>query len=119
MANKSRGEVSLELGGKTYLLKFVTNSICDMEEAANLSMAELGARVQGNPGKRDLRLLLWGGLRKNYPNMTLRQAGELLDDADNALVGEKLGEAFRLAFPDPESGGAENPPQAAAPETNG
>jgi len=48
---------------------------------------------------KDLRTILYAGLCHEDKELTPEKVGELIDDYSNiAAIGEKLGEAFNVAF---------------------
>lgn len=63
------------LNGKDYPLRFSVNALCCLEEKTGVSLD----RLQGSP-MRCLRGLLWCGLTESRPDMTLEDAGQLLDE---------------------------------------
>lgn len=77
---------SIELSGKQYTIEFDINSGCDLEDAAGKSIGEVVNDALTNLSLTSNRLVLWGGLRKHYPDMTLAKAGDLLAGADRVLV---------------------------------
>jgi len=114
MANKQRGEVSIEALGETWRLKFSTNAICELEDLLDEPLS-VTAEKMNDPKTakiKTLRAVLWAGLVDGHEGITIRQAGEIMDEAGAALVGEKIGEAFQIAFPQTE--GKANPPKATA-----
>ncbi len=46
MANKERGEVTLELGGETYTLVPSFGAVCEIEDALGTNLFALGRRVE-------------------------------------------------------------------------
>ncbi len=46
MANKARGEVTLELGGETYVLVPSFGAICEIEDKIGASLLNLGRRLE-------------------------------------------------------------------------
>lgn len=77
---------SIELSGKQYTIEFDINSGCDLEDAAGKAIGEVVNDALTNFSLTSNRLVLWGGLRKHYPDMTLTEAGELLANADRVEV---------------------------------
>jgi hypothetical protein len=62
----------IELGGKTRTIKFDYNSICDMEEKANMGIPQI---MSENAGFNTLRLLMWSGLKHENRGLTLDMVG--------------------------------------------
>lgn len=74
MANRHRGEISAELGGKNHTLCLTLGALAGLEDAFGVSgLAALAARLDGNRlSARDLVAIIGAGLRG---------AGSTLDDA--------------------------------------
>lgn len=104
MANPKRGEVSLEVEGKAYTLKFSTNAICELEDRSGKGINEF-AQGLNDPGKfriSDLRVMIWVMLGNQVE--TLEAAGNLIDEIGMEEVVDKVAKAFQLAFPDEKGG---------------
>lgn len=110
MANRERGEVALEAGGKTYILRLSYNAIADIEDLMDKGIDEISAMLRDPKDFRisTWRAVLWGALHEMQPDVDLLGAGEIMGKAGVAAVVAKLGEAMTLAFPEHE----ENPPKA-------
>src|SRR5690606_738772 len=114
MANPHRGSVALQAGDRAYTLSFSVNAICELETELDKPIADIVASIQ-DPTKLRLssvRALVWAALRDHHEAVTVKEAGEIATDAGVQLAVEKVGEAFRLAFP--EAKGKANPPKAKA-----
>lgn len=111
MANAHRGEVDVEVPSGTYTMRFSTNAICELEDRVDLGIAEIIARLEDAARMRMslLRAVVWAGLRGSRPDITIDQAGEVITEAGMTAIVEKVGEAFRLAFPDASGGGEARP----------
>ena len=65
--------------GKEYTLSpYNMNMMADLEEEFDCDLSELGDKLKGRRFTT-LRRLLWVFLRENYPDMTLREAGKLVE----------------------------------------
>lgn len=65
---------TVTLNGREYPLRFSVNALCCLEEKTGVSLSALeGCQLSC------LRGLLWCGLMEACPDMTLPQAGDLLD----------------------------------------
>lgn len=103
MGNKVRGQIDLQAGDKAYTLQFTANAMCELEAKAGLSISEFMANLQaaqasGRVKMLDLRLLIWAGLTENHPELTLKQAGQIINDLGGmapamAVLGEGLAAA--------------------------
>ncbi len=52
MANKARGEVTLELGGESYVLVPSFGAVCEIEDKIGTNLFSLGRRLQDDRGAR-------------------------------------------------------------------
>jgi hypothetical protein len=107
-----RGGVTFDALGKPREFKFTTNSICRLEERAGKSLQEVLADTAGGKDtKRTVafRLLMWAGLG----DLTLDDAGDIMDDIGLAEVDRIIAEGLKLAFP-PKEPSAEGNGAAAA-----
>ena len=99
MANQERGEVDLKVAGETFTLCFTTNAIAEVEQVGGASIVALLASFVTEGRAGTTRLMMWGGLRKFHPTLSLLDAGNLLDDAnrdEGRAIGEAIGNALRF-----------------------
>ncbi len=98
MANKEKGEVSL---GQKWTLRYSTNALCELEEASGMGAIELANSLadESSLKLKNLRHMLWAGLLENHPGIQAVQAGQIIDELGFGEVGDRIGEAFTLAFP--------------------
>ena len=68
-----KGAYIVWLGGLPVVLQYSINSLCAMEARAGMPLDRLM-----NHQFSATRLLLWAGLRQNYPGLTVWDAGELI-----------------------------------------
>ena len=99
MANPHRGEVSLLAGGKTYTLAYTINAVCELEAMLGRSLPEIVADMSH---MNVLRAVLWAGLRRHHKNLTVEDAGDLMDVAGVHEVVAAVKEAVTQAFPTPQ-----------------
>jgi len=103
MANRERGEASFQAGDKTYTLQFSINAFCEIEAEIDKSIV-IVMNEMANPATMRIataRVVLWGGLRRHHPNVTIEEAGELIDAAGGLIpVMNTVTEAVNAAFPD-------------------
>lgn len=102
MANKERGEVAVQIGKQSFTLCFSTNAIAEIEQVGDASIMVLMAQYVTEGRAATTRLMLWGALRKFHPEISLLEAGDMLDDCtheESRAIGEATGQAlrFRLA----------------------
>lgn len=81
-------------------LRYTMNALVNLEELLGRPffdvLQDFGA---GHLGLRELRGILWAGLIHEDPDLTVEQAGALLDEAgDLQTVALQIGEALQAAF---------------------
>lgn len=110
MANIHKGETELKSGDETYVLRYSIDAICSLENKLDKGLPVIALEM-GDPAKMRLsmiREILLAGLRENHPDITLKEAGELIVSAGGAVVVlGKIGEAFSASFP--EASGTKSP----------
>lgn len=118
--NSVKGEVSFNAGGQIFYLAFSTNALIALEERLDKTVAEIGAMFEQPLRLAHLRILLWAGLSDNHDLPEL-EAGRLMDDVGIDKIGELIGRAFVLAFPNDEEGAKDSarPQRAAAKKAAG
>jgi hypothetical protein len=89
-----RGEVTVEAGGVTYRLRMGINGMCAVEDALStpetpVTFIEFSARLI-KMRTIDMRLFAWAALREYHPNLTLEDAGRLIDQVGLAVFSDKL-----------------------------
>lgn len=102
MANREKGEVAITIGGRAFTLCYSNNAIAELEQVADESIIGLLSRWASGGRLSLLRLMLWGGLRKFHPDLSLIDVGNMLDDTtrdEGKQIGEGIAEAiqFRLS----------------------
>ncbi|MGE5589200.1 MAG: GTA-gp10 family protein [Bacillota bacterium] len=112
MPNPIRGEVPLQAGGQTHILRFTTNALVELEQTLGVPVSKLPER----PGIREIRAMVWAGLLHRGP-MTLEQVGAVIDEAGLQEAAQAVGEAMRLAFGKPGADSKNAPAEAAGPGT--
>jgi hypothetical protein len=101
MANNVRGQIAAQFKGENINLILSTNSICELEDAADQPIDEFLERFE--PGKKvrmkTLRLLFWALMLAERPAATIADAGELIDGlrGDHERI---MTEAIIAAFPE-------------------
>lgn len=94
MANKHRGEVEILLD-QTRKLRYTTNALAELEDALGKPVTQLN---QEETGIKTIRAMLWAGLLHETPDLTINEAGELMNHTDLTTISEKVTEAITLAF---------------------
>jgi len=102
MANPHRGAVALQAGKSAFTLSFSVNALCELEDALGLPVAKIAAGMNDpeNVRLKTVRALVWAALRDHHEEISLKEAGEIINDAGIPACMEKIGQAFQLAFPD-------------------
>lgn len=96
MANPARGEVAFTVADTEYTLKYSTNAICELEERLDKGLNTIVANMER---LTTVRALMWAGLRAKHPDVSIQQAGELIDKMGMAQATEIIGQALTTAFP--------------------
>lgn len=114
MANPLRGEVELKVKDGAYTLRFSIDAICGLEEEIGKSFARIMVELS-NPELVTLTLVrkvFRAALSEHHPDLTLRQAGEIIEAAGGVLeVVTKINKAVGAAFGTANSG---NPAESAS-----
>jgi hypothetical protein len=102
LANKNRGEVSFEANEKSYTMRFSANALCELEDVLNMGVNDVAEQMSKPKNLRikTVRGIFWAGLRDYHPEITIQQAGELIQDITLPRCLELIGKAFNLAFQD-------------------
>ena len=121
MDNPKRGDSSFTADGKEYTLRYSTEALILLEEDQNRGLLKVLREVESwtkNPENIRLglvRSLLWAGLQDHHPELTKKQAGELIEAVGGLItILTPINLAFERAFSAPGTKGT-NPPQT----TNG
>lgn len=108
MANKVKGIVKLD---SKWSLRYTTNALVEMEDALGLSAPELFYMLeQGRLGFKEIRTIVWAGLIHQFDDgegnydLTLYEAGEVIDKFGFDETIEKVTEALAIQFPDDVEG---------------
>jgi hypothetical protein len=107
MANRFFGEASVEVDGRTWTARLDFNALCDYEDATGRdAMADFESFEAGKVRPKVLRDITRALLIHHHPEVTAREAGEIMSKAP-----ELLERTFAAAMPEAEPG---NAPAAAA-----
>lgn len=114
MANPHRGDVDLAAGGKTYRLRLDINAIAELEDHTGQSINEIAAALNDPATMRMslARAVFWGAMRSTHPEVSIKDAGEIMHEAGFAEAMEAVGKAFLLAFPEAEASDSGRPRKA-------
>lgn len=120
MGNSFKGEVSFEVDGKTYTLRYSTDALVQLEDKLDRGIVDISAEMMTwgkTPSKMRLgliRAVLWAGLQDHHPDIDIKAAGELITKAGGlAAIANLVGEGMALAFPSPETKDARPPREPA------
>lgn len=90
MSNPLKGEATVDLeDGRKLVLAFDVNAWIDIEEEVGMKTPEIIKALQDKdnpPGLAFQRAIIWGGLRKHHPEMSIRDAGEIMVEAAEAMA---------------------------------
>ncbi len=116
MANRELGEISFDVGDKTYTMKIDANALAEMEAALSTdtrSMTWQQALTLVERGQvLAIRALLWASLRRYHRGITIEQAGDLVQQMGSSGVNKQLEAAVKAAMPTAEDREDGNPRQA-------
>jgi len=89
--------MKLQIGETLYELEYTINSVCSLEEVTGKELGD--CMKQG--GYRGIRTLLWCGMLENTPTLTLKKAGNLLQeylkDKELGDLVQTIGDAIEQA----------------------
>lgn len=110
MANRQRGEVALEMDGKTYTLVFDMNALCCLEDLFSTPEREVVfqdvLKMASKGSARHIRGIVWASLQRHHPEVSLSQSTDLIEAAGGFEgFGEKLQQLADSTQPDPEDRG--------------
>jgi hypothetical protein len=82
MANREKGEVSLDIGGASYTLCLDINAMCRLEDmfstpAREVTFQDILMRVQRN-SITHIRAVLWAAFLKHHPEFTLDEVADVV-----------------------------------------
>lgn len=111
MANRERGEVSVDIDGTSYTLCLDLNAMCQLEEmfskpGQDVTFQDVLRKVKGQ-SLRHTRAVFWAALQKHHKEITLDavadfiiRAGGISAFSDQLLM--QLGMAVQATTPDAE-----------------
>lgn len=107
MANRFKGECALEVGEKTYTLRFGANEIVALEDELGKGVAEIGQMLSApdyQPTMKEARMFVWLALQAHHPDVTLLQAGEIINEAGVVEAFSATMTALNNSFPEKQAG---------------
>ncbi len=96
MANPHRGQVDIEIGGRTRTLRYDMNALAELESGLGKPIGAIFA--EDNVGINVLRQALYVGLRHSDRRLTPGKVGGMMDPKRLEHYAEKLAEALNLAM---------------------
>lgn len=104
MANLEKGEVDIDLGGRTYTLVLNVNAMCELETLMSSPLRRvtfqdvlIGVK---NQSVVSMRALLWASLRQYHKDVTVEGAGALMDgDGGLGSFSKKFADLVFAATP--------------------
>lgn len=94
MANKKRGYLDIQLGGKKRTLHFSMNFWVEFTEQLGISLTDIGNVFNGGMSLSGIRALIYSAIRANdleqgnEVDYTLYSVGEWLDDLEAEKINE-------------------------------
>lgn len=124
MANRDKGEIDIQVDGTTYRLIMDINALIELEDLYStpekeVRFAELIPHLMRG-SLRHIRAAVWASLRAHHPEMTVEDAGRLIQAAGGlAGFAQHLKQLMNTTGPDARdatelSGGARRPRKAQA-----
>ena len=111
MSNPYRGEANFEVEGQAYRVRFSWNSAAEYEEAAGKPLSDALLDIAREKlSARSLRAMIWAGLQEHHADVTLKDAGRLIDSMGRAEAQRVMAVALRYYFPELEEGADADPP---------
>jgi hypothetical protein len=107
MANRQKGEVSMEIAGTSYTLALTIDAMCQLEDLfstpAKAALFQEVVALADRGSMRHLRGLIWVCLQKYHPDLALTDVSDLVHQAGGlGVFGQKLMELTKEAFADPK-----------------
>jgi hypothetical protein len=102
MANKIKGQRSFEVNGEKYTIHFDFNALAELEDATGMDTTEVmkeldRMRQEERISIRLLRTLTWSGLLRHH-DLSIKEVGELMSEADLVQLSTAVGEAFATSL---------------------
>lgn len=115
MNNPVRGTMTVEALGKSWTLKLSTNAMCEIEDRLEKGIDQIGVILQDqSQGRMKLfRLIVWAALTDHHPDVTERDAGEIIDEVGMENIMSLIQKLMTLAMPDAKKGPVNGSPRRA------
>lgn len=111
MANPVKGETPLYLSdGRQLTLVLDFAARVAMEETLDMSFMQVAERASSG-WQSAIRALFWGSLQRHHPEISLAEAGEILDTDLNTVMAAITEAGQRAAQPEDAGNGIKGPPR--------
>jgi hypothetical protein len=94
MANKQRGIVEVELGGKVRNLRYTMNALAEIEDRLGVPLSEM---ENVKMTMKNVRIILHCGLIHEDEELTEKEVGNMVDLENMQYVQERVAEAFAMS----------------------
>lgn len=120
-ANRTKGDVSVAIGDRVFIMKLATNALCIAEEIAKKPAIELMMEVRGGDRFRfgSTRALFFAGLQEHHGDefRTEESVAPLIDELGLEATRTVLADCLAASYPPPKAAdggdGQTVPPPAA------
>lgn len=114
MGNPLKGDVTFEAGGRSRRLRYSADALCAMEGQLDMGIFSIAQKLQDpDPRLEFIRVVFWAGLLEQDPEITVREAGDLVVELGVMDALAKIAEAMQAAFPE-KKGASAGPRKARA-----
>lgn len=107
------GRVSFKADGRQWRLYFGMNALCELEANVKDEDQLKALLSTGNANFNTVRVAVWAALVEHHPNLTIEDAGRLVDHLGLRQMGAKVGQALIAAYPTVKGEGSARPRKAA------
>ena len=102
VTNPHKGDVGFKIGDKNYTLRYSNLALIKLEEMTNKGLYQIMTEMSKPESLRlgTVCALLWAGLQKHHPTITMDSAADLLDEFEGGtpevigLIDKAFGKAF-------------------------
>lgn len=96
----TRGVVEIEIGGEAYEISFTNSALADADDYVRKEYGTsfVSAITSGGLDFSLLRIAFYFGARSHKSVRSVKQAGQILDEANIVTVAEAISEAIDAAF---------------------
>ncbi len=119
MANKARGEVELDLGGETYVLRPTFGAVCEIEDAIGANLFDIGRKLErAEITAQELVKLTHACIAQSGASIEVDKLGELIvEQGSLSVIAALVGFCQSYAFGGREEKKAGIPPGQDPPVT--